>query len=212
MLRKLLVGALALVAAGCLQKDTTHSIYLSPDGTAKWVATEQAVASDEQEAAARLAEEQRYITAAAVGSHPAALALKALGPDTLVETTIVRDERPFHVVTKAGYTRADRMLERLFVENGIPASATTTSDGVRTTLRVQLDFTRGMVERDTPAHVLLDELEQLTFVVTEGQFIGGGGIDVMSRGGAAKLSSEWLEAVDAAARERRTVELVIAWE
>lgn len=206
------VALAALVAAGCLQKETAHTLYLSPDGSMKWVAVESEVYSDETDPGARFTEEQRYIGAALVGTHPVALGLKELNPSTIVETTVLRDERPFHVVTKAGFARADRALERLFVESGVAASVRLTSDGRRSTLRFEFDFSRDLAERESPVTVLLEELEDFTFVLTEGAFIAGGGFEVRDRAGRARISGDWLKLADEAVEGKRKIELVLAWE
>ena len=95
------------------QKETTHTLYLGPDGALTWVAAESNVHSDEADPGKRAAEDQSYIGPALLGAHPVARGLQALGPDTLVRTTVVREERPFHVITEARFARADRALERL---------------------------------------------------------------------------------------------------
>jgi hypothetical protein len=206
------LAAVVTLSSGCLRKDTTHTLYLSPDGSVRWVAIESDVWSDETDPASRLAEEQRYLGAALLGAHPIAMGLQALRPDVPVTTTVIREERPFHVVTTAGFGRADRMLERLFTASGVTAAAKMSFDGGRSTLRIHFDFRAGTDERASAATVLLEELEDLRFVLTEGRFIGGGGFDVPVRGGAATLSGEWLSAAEDAMEARRTIDLVLAWE
>ena len=100
-LRTTSILLLLLAPAGCLQKETTQNLYLSADGSVRWTVEETNVYSDEADAGARFTEEQLYIGPALIGAHRAALALQALGPDAPIRTTVVRDERPFHVLTSS---------------------------------------------------------------------------------------------------------------
>jgi hypothetical protein len=205
-----LVLVLAALTAGCLQRETTHTLYLGPDGALTWVASEANVHSDETDAGKRAAEDQAYIGPALLGTHRVARALQALGPESLVRTTVIREERPFHVITEARFARADRALEQLFVDSGLPARVTTAHEGGRTTLRVRFDFSRQMVERDTPAAALLEDIEHVVFVLSQGQFIAGGGFDVPDRA-KARLSKDAFNAIDEAMTGRRPIELTLAW-
>ena len=59
MLKRLIIGGLAAasaLSAGCLQKETSHTLYLAPDGSVEWVTSEANVRSDEAEAGKRLIE------------------------------------------------------------------------------------------------------------------------------------------------------------
>ena len=81
MLKRLAIVALvvsSLVTAGCLQKETLHTLYLAPDGSVEWVVAEGNVHSDEAEAGKRLMEEQAYIGPALLGTHGVARGLAAL--------------------------------------------------------------------------------------------------------------------------------------
>jgi hypothetical protein len=201
---------MAVVAAGCLQKETIHTLYISPEGGVAWVAVEANVHSDESDPGQRMAEEQSYIGPALIGSHRVALGLRALEPETLVGTTVVRGERPFHVITEARFARVDRVLERLLIEAGLPARVTLVHDGDRTRLRIQLDFSRTVVDRETPVSALLEEIEHFVFVLPEGTFIAGGGFEVPDRA-RARLSKEAFDAIDEAMTARRAIELTLAW-
>ena len=200
----------SFAAAGCLRKETTHTLYLSPDNSVRWTVEEAGVYSDEAEAGLRFAEEQAYIGPALIGGHRVALGLQAIGPDSLVRTTVIRDERPFHVVTEARFFRIDRALERLFKATGIAATTglEQIDDGYR--LRVRFDFTRAVEERDSPAAALLEDLEHFRFVLTEGRFVAGGGFDVPDRTRAV-ISREWLASLDTAMEARQTIDLALTW-
>jgi hypothetical protein len=208
--RLTLLLVIGLASAGCLQKDTTHTLYLSPDGSVRWIVDESGVHSDESDAGQRLAEEQAYIGPALTGAHRVALGLQAIAPDSLVRTTIIRDERPFHVVTDARFFRVDRMFERLFKESGVKAAVALAEDDGRHHLRMRFDFSREVEDRNSPAAALLEDFENYRFVLTEGRFVAGGGFDVPNRTRAV-LSREWIEAISRAVSDKREIELVLTW-
>ena len=213
MARKVQLTALffvALATTGCLRKETAHTLYLSPDGSVRWTVEESGVYSDESDEGQRLAEEQAYIGPALIGAHRVALGFQAIAPDGLVRTSVVRDERPFHIVTDTRFFRVDRMFERLFKEAGLKAAVTLREDGGQHRLRMRFDFTREIEERNNPAMALLEEFENFRFVLTEGRFVAGGGFDVPDRRKAV-ISREWVDAVARAVAEKREIDLVLTW-
>ena len=209
---RVLAGSiLVLASSGCLRKETTHTLYLAPAGDVHWQIDESGVRSDDADDVKRLEEEQAYIFPALAGAHPAARGLQSLAPVGVVETTIVREESPFHVITAARFSRIDRALGRLFTACGIDASVTLTNEDDVTRLRLRFDFTKAIEATDTPALALLEDLGDFRFVLTEGRFIAGGGFDVPDRTRAV-LSPEALTSLTRAMDERRQIELVLAWK
>jgi hypothetical protein len=200
----------SILLTGCLQKETTHTIYLAPDGGAAWVVSEMNVRSDETEVGKRLEEEQQFIGPATLGAHAAARALTALGAQGPVRTTVLRDDRPFHVVTDARFSAIDRVLERLFVEMGIRCSASLAHDGAQTTLRVRLDFSRALEEKPTPVSELAEAIEDFRFVPTEGRFGAVSGFDVTD-GVSATLSGDWMDRAGKAYEAKGTIEFALSW-
>jgi hypothetical protein len=200
-----------LAPAACLQKETTHTLYLSPDGSLRWTVDESNVHSDEADAGARYAEEQAYIGPALIGSHRAAAGLQAIGPAGAVTTTVIRDERPFHVITDARFLCADRVFARLFDQSGVRGSAALEEADDRHRLRIRLDFSREIGEQNGPAAALLEDFENFRFVLTEGHFVAGGGFDVADRTRAV-ISREWMEAMEDALAAKGQIELVLTWE
>lgn len=211
MTRIVILSLIAAATAGCLRKDTTHTLYLSPDGSVRWVVDEASVYSDEEDEGKRFGEEQAYIGPALMGAHRVAQGLQAIGPDGLVRTTVIRDERPFHVITDAPYTRIDRALDRLFAEAGIKATVSRETDGDWERLRIRLDFSQEVAERDTPVLSLLEDFENLRFALTSGQFAPGGGLDVQDRR-FARISRGWSAQAAKAMEDRTGIELVLTWE
>lgn len=201
----------ALAATACLQKETTHTLYLSPDGSVRWTVEESNVYSDDTDEGQRLKEEQAYIGPALLGAHRIAAAFQSIAPDGLVQSTVVRDERPFHVITQTRFLRLDRMLERLFKEAGLKADvAQEVRDDVHR-LRIRFDFTRELEERNSPAEALLEDFDKFTFVLTEGRFVAGGGFDVPDRR-KAMISREWAEDAASTVKTKGQIDLVLAWQ
>ena len=126
-----------------------------------------------------------------------------------MRTTILRDERPFHVVTDARFRAVDRALERVFTEMGVKTSASLVREADRTILRVSLDFTRPLAERETPVSELFD-LDHLRFVLTEGRFGAVTGFDV-TEGTVATLSHDWLDRAEKACDAKGTIEFTLSW-
>jgi hypothetical protein len=213
MLKTLTIAALIVAsaaAAGCLQKETSHTLYLVPDGSVEWVVAEGNVHSDEAEVGKRLMEEQAYIGPALLGTHGVARGLAALDPQQPVRTTIVRDQRPFLVLTSARFASIDRVLTRLFAEMGVRTSASIQQGAAGNTLRVRLDFTRPLDEHQTAVSELGDNLEHLRIVLTEGRFGAVSGVAVTD-GTSATLSADWLDRAEKASETKSTIELALSW-
>lgn len=174
----IMVLAATAATAGCLQKDTTHTLYLSPDGRLSWIVVEASVRSDESDAARRHAEEQKYIIAATTASHGVGRGLAALDPARL-ETRILRNERPFFVVTEAQYGSIEAAARRLLAELQVPGDVTMTTAGTVTSFVVRADVGTAM-ESDTHSpetaiEGLAEDLEQYSIVLTEGRFVAATG-------------------------------------
>lgn len=203
--------AATLVMGGCLQKEAVHTIYLSPDGAVRWTVDESGVVSDDTDPSKRQLEEQAYISAATTNTHVAAQAFRALAAEGLIRTSIVREERPYHVVTDAQFSSIDSALARFFKEVGLKTSVAMKHEDGRTSVRVKLDFSKEPEDRDSPVLKMLEDLDDLRFVLTEGTFIAGGGFDVPDRT-HARLSRIWMAAADAAMEARGAIELVLTWD
>ena len=199
------------LATGCLRKDTTQTLYIGTDGAARWMVAEAEVYSDDADIGTRLAEEQAYIGAALIGTQPVALAFAALKPDSIVKTTVLRDERPFHVVTEARFNAVENVLQRLFTDAGLHATVVLKNAETRSTLGMRFDFSKAVADRDSAATVLFESIDELRFVIAEGTFVAGGGFDVEDRR-RATISPEWMAAAERALEERRPIELSLTWE
>jgi len=206
----LLMLSVPMVTGGCLQKDAVHTLYLSPVGAVAWTIDESGVFSDEPDAGKRFAEEQGYIGPVLIGAHPAAQGLRTLGPDGLVQTHVLREERPYHVVTQASFSRVDSVLSRMFKEAGVKGAVTLEAVEERTTLCIRFDFRKEWLERENAVTAMLKDVDNLVLVMTEGRFIGASGFDVQDRHRAV-VSDQWLAAAEAAMQAQKEIALVLSW-
>jgi hypothetical protein len=209
--RNLVVVSVALVTAGCLQKETDHTLYLAPDGSVTWTATEARVFSDEKETSARTSEEQQYLSAARAGTHRIGLGLAVLGPDGHVRTLVVRDERPFTVVTEARFGSVALLLERLFFEAGLQVQVHAGSGPDEGAFEVTFDFGVETAERESAASVLLEEFDTLSFEMTDGEFVEADGFELSGGGRRATISRTWMSLAEAAWNAKGTIGFSLRW-
>jgi hypothetical protein len=209
----IIVLAAAASAAGCLQKETTHTIYISPDGRATWMTVERDVHSDEKDAGRRVSEEQQYIVAAETGQHGVGLGLAALDPARL-QTRIVRAARPFLVVTVAEFDSLEFLARRIVTRLELPADVVLHRDGQVTTLLVRIDAASAEREEaregeaDNPVNNLLEELDGYRFTLTEGRFVAAKGFDLRNGGSVAvPVETPW----DAIVANGGILELSLSW-
>lgn len=208
MLGIVALAGTAMSAAGCLQKETTHTLYLSPGGAVAWTTLEMNVYSDESRPEARVAEEERYIRAASSGVHDVGLGLAALDP-ARCQTRVLRSARPFLVLTDAEFAGIDHVVNRLLSELRIPGYAVLRRDGPRTSLAIHMDL-RTVPDTDvsSPVEALAEDLERYRIVLTAGRFVAASGFrlendgtaavpaavsdhDLADKGGVLDLSLEW---------------------
>ena len=182
------LGVLACVlpASACLKTDTTHVLYLSPTTAAvTWTVREHDVHSDEQDPAKRAQEEADFVRAVQEGRNKPLLALEALD-GTRVVTQLTRAERPWEAVTTGRFERIDALAAALLRELGIEGSATLSSDGNLTTLRVRVTAAEAARE-ESPADALVDEMTAYRLVLTDGRFVAGDGVAISDDGRVATL-------------------------
>jgi hypothetical protein len=200
-----------LLTGGCLQKEAVHTLYVYPDGAVNWTVTESDVFSDDSDPTKRLLEEQAYISSAVSGTHDAAQAFRAMAAEGLIKTNVLREERPYQVQTEAKFSSLDSALGRLFKEAGLKASVTMKQEDGRTSVRMKLDFSKEPKDYANPVLKMMEDMDDLQFVLTDGTFIAGGGFDVPDRR-KARVSRTWMAAAEKAMEERREVELVLTWD
>jgi hypothetical protein len=201
MRRHLNVLTLVLATAGlggCLVKDTTHRVYLSPDGAMLWSVREESVRSDAGDRAGRQREEAEWLDAVARDAHPVAEAFWRLSPER-VSTSLVRTERPYSATIAARFDRVDRVLARLIDELGVRGGARLEVDGTTTTLSVWLDAgsLNDSAAGESPVVALLEDLDRYRVELTEGRFVAATGFEIVRDGTAAVLQVVLEETMEA---------------
>jgi hypothetical protein len=183
------VVAVTLASSGCLVKETTHRVYLSPSGSLVWMVVEQGVRSDEGDSDKRWHEERQWLDALGGDVHPVAEGLRRLGPDR-VSTRLLRLERPYMVLTDASFARVDRVIGLWFEELGLRGQAALEADGLGAVLSVSLDLSSvddPGPDIESPVTALLEDLDRYRFALTDGRFVGATGFDIIDNGTAATL-------------------------
>lgn len=176
-----LVVLAGVLSTGCLQKEVTHTIYLSP-WAATWSVIEKDVRSDDKAPAGRIAEEHDYFLAAAAGQHPVAQALRHLGAQT-VATTWLRRERPYTVMTEARFASLEQLFEAVLRDAHIrgDVSAVRTACGTRLTLKADLSGGPS-TDTDSAVDALIGDLDDYRIVLTEGRFVAADGFRIVNEG------------------------------
>jgi hypothetical protein len=207
-----IIGLAVMAAAGCLQKETGHTLYLSPDGMVSWLVIEKDVYSDTKDRAARSQEEREYIVGAGGDAHGIGRALRVLDPLDL-RTRIVRNERPFVVTTEARYGSVERLGRDLMARLGLDGNVTLHREGPVMTLRMRLDVaaalaSEGEREPENPVDALVDDLERYRVVMTEGRFRDARGFTLGPDGTQAMFVKTPWEEIEA---NGGIVELTLSW-
>jgi hypothetical protein len=205
------IAGAALMLGGCLQKETTHTLYLAPAGAVTWVAFEKDVRSDANEAAERRVEEQAYLSSVSAGTHGIARAFAALEPVSQ-RTWVLRADRPFIVVTEARFSRIDRLVERMLADLRVPSHVSLTRAGGWTTLLIQMDVAAAMADesdRSTAVTDLIEDFARYRIVLTGGRFAGAQGFTLSDDG----MTAAPIEMSEDEVRDRGgVVELSLTWE
>jgi hypothetical protein len=179
------VAVLAMVSSGgCLRKETRQTLYLSSSGVV-WSVLEQDVRSDEAAPDQRIAEEQDYFLSATAGTHPVARALRRLGAQS-VQTTWLRNERPFSVMTTAHFAGATQLAQAILHDAQVRGDASLVRTGCQTTLTVSIDLgSIGDATDDSALRELLMAPADYRIVLTEGRFISADGFEIQDDGAVA---------------------------
>lgn len=171
-----IVAVTLAASAGCLHADKTQTLYVAADGVVTWMVVEKDVRSDERDAVKAAAEEREYITRARVEAHPVAQAFRRLDAIN-VTTQVVRDTRPFTVITTAQFPSLGVLGQSLMDALAVDASSVSTTDGTRTAWTLTVRSEPGKTDDDLT--MLLDEpwhivLESGRFVTAQNVRIDGG--------------------------------------
>ena len=126
--------ALMALVTGCLVREVSQNLYLDADGVS-WVVLETGVQSSAESSVDREAEEGAYLARARAGEHGMAAALRLLGAGR-VDSRILRDRRPFTLLTEARFAGPERIVRNLLDALGIPGRVEAYQDGESRILRV----------------------------------------------------------------------------
>jgi hypothetical protein len=172
------------LSTGCLQRDVSQTIYISPDG-ALWSVTEKDVRSDDTAPAGRIAEEHEYFLAAAAGKHPVAQAFRRLGAQT-VTTTWLRRTRPFTVLTEARFANIEQLFKAVLRDAQIQGDVTTARTGCGTRVTVKADLSsQPATDAGSALDALIDALGDYRLVLTNGRFVAADGFTILGDGSTA---------------------------
>jgi hypothetical protein len=178
MRRYLFVIALAVVTAGCLRKEMTHTWYLDPDLTVVWTVLERDVRSDSGSAEERQQDEGQFASEARQHNQPVARGLRQLGPSSL-RVRLIREKVPFTVASDATFPSLKVLGERLLGRLGLQgySEVVATKDGYEWTWSVD---SRQVVddERVDEDFSTLFETEVIKIALSEGEFIEAEGVQL----------------------------------
>jgi hypothetical protein len=172
-----LAGALS---TGCLQKDMTQTIYISPE-SATWSVVEKHVRSDEKTPVGRIAEEHDYLLAVTAGTHPVAQAFRRLGANAIAATWLRRD-RPFTVVTEGRFSSLEQVFKALLRDAQMHGDVAVVKKGCETRLTAQIDLSVAPAGDDTAIDALIGDADGYRLVLTEGRFVSADGFAISGDG------------------------------
>lgn len=175
-----LVVLAGVLSAGCLQKEVTHTIYLSASGAA-WSVIEKDVRSDEQVPERRIAEEHDYVLAARAGRHPVAQAFRLLGAQA-VTTTWLREGRPYTVLTEARFSSLEQLFKSVLRDAQMHGEVAAVTTGCDTRLTVRVDLSVEPRAEDSALDALIGDAGDYRLVLTEGRFVSADGFTISGDG------------------------------
>jgi hypothetical protein len=188
-MKKLLIltTAVALTTA-CLNHHDRHVFYLDPDGSVAWTVVQTEIRSNAETEPDRVREEREFLDSVDRGEHPVARALDQLGA-LWVDTQLVRDERPYTVVTEARFESVARALGEFFHRLDLVAETRLEAeDGL---MRLSFCYREGQGHTAGSDNELVEALladhEAYRFVLTEGKFLEAEGFRLEADGTAAVL-------------------------
>ena len=198
-----------LCSPACLQQQTGHTLYLSPDGAVTWTAIERDIRSDARDPVERAREEQEFLNRLSAGQHPMLTALQSLDPSNS-RARFLRRERPYTVLTEARFDRVDRLIQRLLDELRVPGTVTLTRMANQTTLSIEFEVREGEPESsdESPIMPLMIADEPHRFALTTGRFVAASGFTIEGGDGAAALDEEWMTE---RCKPGNTVTLSLTW-
>ena len=175
-------------AAGCLVKETTHRLYLSPSGAVAWAVLEESVQIERKRPCqahdAKSRSGSRGRDAIRIPSPRVCAGWARTGGST----SLLRPARPYMALTDARFARVDRVIARLFEELGLRGEATLDGRPAGDDAAVALDLSSlddPGAEHESPVTALLEDLDRYRLVLTDGRFVVGHRLSNPGRRGRA---------------------------
>jgi hypothetical protein len=177
----LLVAVCPLV--GCIEKDSSTTIYIRNDGTIEWAVLDQNVRSNEDDAGKRADEERTYIDAILGGIDSLTKGFRALG-GTNVRSVVIRDRAPFATLRSADFEHLNQVWERALKSCQVPHRLELKTDGLVTTwtmvVRVDME-SKSPSDCDTDAvDAVLSDSDHLRIMLESGKFLSATGFKILS--------------------------------
>ena len=167
---------------GCLTEETTYSVYLKPGGSTTVGMLQTDIRSDGKTAQARLTEETEFLMKARANAHSAAELLSELGAHS-IQTTILREERPYAVYTE-GRLASIEMLIREILADESDGWALISFEIVESEARLTVSCEGQLNSEDasTGCDAFYDVFSDTPLILTEGQFIRATGFEINDSG------------------------------
>jgi len=188
-MKKAMLVLLALTAwTGCLEKETTQTLYIERDGSVTWEVLERNVYSSAAKQPDRVREEEEYLRLAQAGRPVIVEGLIDIG-GTDVYAELLRDRSPFSLRATARFQDLEQALSGLFAAADIGARVRLESAGDRRILTITPTGIQSDSEDDGPVYELFRS-DVLRFVVSAGRFEEGNGFTVAPDGRVAVWSDD----------------------
>jgi hypothetical protein len=193
-MKKAILVLLALTAwTGCLEKETTQTLYIERDGSVTWEVLERNVHSSADKLDDRLREEGEYLKRALGGRPEIVEGLIDIG-GTDVRAELLRDRSPFSLRATARFQDLEHALTGLFAAADIGADVQLEAVGDRRVLTITPTDLEMQSEQEGPVLELFRS-DGFLFVVSVGEFQEANGFSI-EQGGRLAAWSDSAEPVD----------------
>jgi hypothetical protein len=119
---------LAIAPLGCIIDETTHVVYLEPDGSVTWRVLQDLVRSDKEAPRERLSEEERFVDGVDTADDSWSKTFAEMGA-TEVDAWYLRDRRPYSLVVEARFEGLDEVTEALAEQTEAEMQVSLVQDG-----------------------------------------------------------------------------------
>jgi hypothetical protein len=163
--------------------ETDWTFYLDPDGSVTAMIVDSDIRSD-AEGQEALDEEQELLDSLAAGEYHKAIQMDECAPLS-IDSQLVRDERPYMVVTSARFRNVVDLFQCIFDEDdGDGRAEFIPLDGHnRLVITVPVDVYDEVGVSETEAEITTDDVDALPsdalrFVLTDGKFVAAEGFEI----------------------------------